>query len=81
MIDKQKLKEAVFTLKQAGIEITSFHARPEVIAELLSDGIVFHSVVTGNAKWMEHAPDDGIGRGVGSRHSITLFDIPLEQRV
>jgi hypothetical protein len=81
MIDKEKLKEAILTLKQAGIEITSFYARPEVVAELIGDGIVFHSIITGDMKWMQNAPDDGLGRGVGSRHEITLFNIPLEQRV
>ena len=80
MIDGNKILQAVASLRGMGIEIGSFHCTPEVLAEIDSLGLTVARVQTGNTAWMEHAPDDGLGRGVGSRHFRTLCGIPLEQR-
>lgn len=81
MMELNKIREAIAILKRTGIEITSFHCRPEIIAKLTSAGLTETSIHVGSTKWMENAPDDGMGRGVGSRYEITLCGIPLEQRI
>jgi hypothetical protein len=80
-MDLDKIREAIATLKRAGIEIDSFHCRPETMAELSSAGLTVRSVRTGNLKWLDLPAENGMGRGVGSRHEVTLCGIPIEQRV
>jgi hypothetical protein len=74
MIDLNEIRKSVATLKRMGIEIDSFHCSPEVMAEIISEGIAFHSVVTVDI------PDDGRDEAHRFRPH-TLCGIPIEQRV
>jgi hypothetical protein len=81
MVDLQKIRESIATLKRMGIGIDSFYASSETIAELQSAVLTVLAVQTGNTQWMmDSVADEGMGRGVASRYTQTLAGIPLERR-
>ena len=81
MIDLDKIRGAVATLRRMGIDIDSLSCTHETFAELQSAGITVHSVITGDTRWLELPAEEGMGRGVGSRHEVTLCGIPLHPKV
>jgi hypothetical protein len=82
MTETEKIiRESVAALGRLGVRIKAFECHPETAARLIGESITVLSVVRGDTEWMKNAPNDGLGRGVGSRYKVTLCGIPLEQRV
>jgi hypothetical protein len=81
MVDLDKVREAIATLKRMGIGIDSFYANSETIAEIQNAGFTVLNVQTGHTQWiLDSVADEGMGRGVGSRYRETLAGIPIARR-